>query len=227
MPSLGADMDAGRVARWLVKPGDVVQRGDIVAVVETEKSTIEVEIFEAGVIEELLVPEGDEVAVGTALARIGVPEQWPPRLRRRAPAAGSGGRRRCSRGGADKPPRLARPGIVVSPVVRHLAERLGVDVHALEGSGAGGAVTRADVEHARSRTRRCATCTRPWCRPSPRAARHRRSPAPVGPARPSVVGHRSSPLARRVAAEPGSTCVASRERGRAAPSSSATCGVPS
>ncbi|HXX89840.1 MAG TPA: biotin/lipoyl-containing protein, partial [Acidimicrobiales bacterium] len=75
MPSLGADMDAGKVARWLVKPGDVVHRGDIVAVVETEKSTIEVEVFQAGVVEEILVPEGTEVPVGTALARIGAPAE--------------------------------------------------------------------------------------------------------------------------------------------------------
>ena len=69
-----------RSARWpsgWSSPGDVVRRGDVVAVVETEKSTIEVEIFEAGVIEELLVPEGDEVPVGTVLARVGAPDSAP------------------------------------------------------------------------------------------------------------------------------------------------------
>jgi pyruvate dehydrogenase E2 component (dihydrolipoamide acetyltransferase) len=70
MPSLGADMDAGTILEWRVKPGDEVHRGDIVAVVDTEKSDIEVEVFEDGVVEELLVEPGREVAVGTPLARI-------------------------------------------------------------------------------------------------------------------------------------------------------------
>jgi pyruvate dehydrogenase E2 component (dihydrolipoamide acetyltransferase) len=70
MPSLGADMDAGTVTEWLVKVGDEVHRGDIVAVVDTDKADIDVEIFESGVIEELLVPEGVKVPVGTPLARL-------------------------------------------------------------------------------------------------------------------------------------------------------------
>ncbi|MDA8343482.1 MAG: 2-oxo acid dehydrogenase subunit E2 [Actinomycetota bacterium] len=70
MPSLGADMDVGTVTRWLVRPGDTVHRGDVVAVVDTEKSEIEVEVFEDGTVAELVVPEGREVPVGTVLARI-------------------------------------------------------------------------------------------------------------------------------------------------------------
>ena len=62
MPSLGADMEAGTILEWRVQPGDVVHRGDIVAVVDTEKSDIEVEVFEDGVVEELLVDVGEEVA---------------------------------------------------------------------------------------------------------------------------------------------------------------------
>ena len=68
MPSLGADMEVGTVLQWLVKPGDAVKRGDIVAVVDTEKATIEVEIFQTGVIQKIVVPEGKEVPVGTLLA---------------------------------------------------------------------------------------------------------------------------------------------------------------
>src|SRR5271167_250593 len=68
MPSLGADMEGGTVLQWLVKPGDVVKRGDIVAVVDTEKATIEVEIFQTGVIQKIVVPEGEKVPVGTLLA---------------------------------------------------------------------------------------------------------------------------------------------------------------
>jgi pyruvate dehydrogenase E2 component (dihydrolipoamide acetyltransferase) len=116
MPSLGADMEAGTIVEWRVKPGDVVHRGDIVAVIDTEKSTIDVEVFEDGVIEEILVPEGENVPVGTVLARV-------------APQTPS-----------------AAP--VTSPVVRHLARDLGVDIAEVSGSGKGGTITRADVERA-------------------------------------------------------------------------------
>lgn len=70
MPSLGADMEAGTLVEWRVKPGDRVKRGDVVAVVETQKGAIEIEIFEAGKIEQILVDLNTKVAVGTPLARI-------------------------------------------------------------------------------------------------------------------------------------------------------------
>ncbi len=68
MPSLGADMDEGTLVEWLVAPGDAVHRGDIVAVVDTAKSAIEIEVFEDGVIEQLLVEPGTTVPVGEPLA---------------------------------------------------------------------------------------------------------------------------------------------------------------
>ena len=204
MPSLGADMDAGKVARWLVKPGDVVHRGDIVAVVETEKSTIEVEVFQAGVVEEILVPEGTEVPVGTALARIGAPAEAgapapgpvPPAAAVPAPAAPA------PPAPVPAPATAAvteHPGVVVSPVVRHLAERLGVDVHLLEGSGPGGRITRADVE--------AAALVPAGERPvsavhGRRAPARRRRPAPQ-PAPSGAGGKRVSPWARRVADDLG------------------------
>jgi pyruvate dehydrogenase E2 component (dihydrolipoamide acetyltransferase) len=70
MPSLGADMEAGTLVEWRVQPGDAVRRGDIVAVVDTEKAVIEVEVWEDGIVEELLVPVGRKVPVGTPLARL-------------------------------------------------------------------------------------------------------------------------------------------------------------
>ena len=71
MPSLGADMDVGTIVEWLVKPGDAVRRGQIVAVVDTAKAAIEIEAFEEGVVTEILVGTGVQVAVGTPLAMIG------------------------------------------------------------------------------------------------------------------------------------------------------------
>ena len=71
MPALGADMTDGTLVEWLIKPGDRVKRGDVVAVVETQKGAIEVEIFDEGIVSELVAPVGTQVAVGGLLARIG------------------------------------------------------------------------------------------------------------------------------------------------------------
>jgi pyruvate/2-oxoglutarate dehydrogenase complex dihydrolipoamide acyltransferase (E2) component len=71
MPSLGADRDAGTLVEWLKRPGDRVKRGDVVAVVETQKGAIQVDVFEYGVIERWLVEPGTTVPVGTPLVLIG------------------------------------------------------------------------------------------------------------------------------------------------------------
>ena len=83
MPSLGADMSAGTLTAWLKQPGEAVAKGDIVAVVHTDKADVEVEVFAAGVIDRLLVEPGTEVPVGTPLAVIredgaapGAPSHW-------------------------------------------------------------------------------------------------------------------------------------------------------
>src|SRR5512135_3768886 len=91
MPSLGPDMAAGTLVEWLVKPGDLVKRGDIVAVVETQKGAIEIETFQAGQIEKILVELHSEVPVGTPLALIrtegeAAPAAAAPVVARPAPA---------------------------------------------------------------------------------------------------------------------------------------------
>jgi pyruvate dehydrogenase E2 component (dihydrolipoamide acetyltransferase) len=83
MPSLGADMEDGKLVEWLVKPGDAVHRGDVVAVVETQKGAIEIEIFEDGIVQSLEAELGTTLPVGAPLALIGdgtaatAPEQKP------------------------------------------------------------------------------------------------------------------------------------------------------
>ncbi len=129
MPSLGADMTEGTLVEWLVHPGDVVHRGDVVAVVDTVKSAIDVEVFEEGRVEELLVQAGTSVPVGTPLARLA---SFEPARTPEPPPAPVG--------------RAKAPS--VTPVVRHLAHERGVDLSAVVGSGPDGAVTRADVEQA-------------------------------------------------------------------------------
>lgn len=70
MPSLGADMEAGTLVEWMKQPGDRVERGEVIAAVETQKGAIEIEVFETGVLEKILVDVGQQVPVGTVLALI-------------------------------------------------------------------------------------------------------------------------------------------------------------
>ena len=132
-------MEHGKIVEWLVKPGDYVRRGDLVAVVDTDKTVMDVESFQEGVVAELLVDLGETVPVGTPLARItqtpaevGAPRQEAPPPRAEAAAVAVTA--------TEAPP--------VAPPVRHLAHRLGVDTARIHGTGKGGAITRADVEHA-------------------------------------------------------------------------------
>ncbi|MFG2302546.1 dihydrolipoamide acetyltransferase family protein [Actinacidiphila glaucinigra] len=156
MPSLGADMDEGLVQEWLVRPGQHVDRGDVVAVIETAKSTIEAECFHSGTVERLLVEPGTTVPVGTALAVIGAdrPQRRTARQPRSArpshpPSAepAPAGRPHGTPGTPqERPDAVGEP--VATPLVRALADERGLDLARLHGSGPGGRVTKADVEHA-------------------------------------------------------------------------------
>jgi pyruvate dehydrogenase E2 component (dihydrolipoamide acetyltransferase) len=147
MPSLGADMEIGKLVEWLVVPGQRVRRGDIVAMVETQKGLFEVEIFTDGVMGELLVQPGQTVPVGTILATMdngaagageGATAMPPPAA---APAAAEP---------AAKPPAqpAAASRIASSPSARQLARELGIDLATVTGTGPHGAIGRGDVEAA-------------------------------------------------------------------------------
>ncbi len=150
MPSLGADMDEGTVTEWLVHPGDTVRRGDIVAVVDTDKADVDVEIFEDGVIDEILVPTGERVTVGTPLAVVRSSASAPEVARpTEVPAAAPAPVARASiREPAAEPAGTPTADATSSPVLRRLARHLGVDLDDVVGSGPDGAVTRADIEAA-------------------------------------------------------------------------------
>lgn len=140
MPTLGADMAKGTLLTWHVKPGDTVHRGQVIADVDTEKSAIEVEIWDDGVIDELCVPEGTEVPVGTLLARLtpqtrpAAPPAPPVAVRAAAPVL--------------VPPQPRHAPAAQSPVLRRLANQLHVDLERVHGTGRAGRITRADVERA-------------------------------------------------------------------------------
>jgi pyruvate dehydrogenase E2 component (dihydrolipoamide acetyltransferase) len=160
MPSLGADMEAGTLVEWLIKPGDRVKRGDIVAVVETQKGAIEIEVFEAGEVEQILVDVHSRVPVGTPLARIRADDEARMGAAAAAPAIAPGPAEKPApsapaprRPAAAMPPARARtvapsaaPRARISPAARSLAEMHGIDAATIGGSGPGGIVVRADVE---------------------------------------------------------------------------------
>lgn len=142
MPSLGSDMEAGTLIEWTVAPGDTVARGDVVAVVETQKGAIEIETFEAGTVHELIAELGQTLPVGEPLAQIGAEgEAVAPTPEPEVPPVA-----------AAKPdpqpiaPPVATGGAGASPAARRAAQEAGIELASLKGSGPGGAVVLADVE---------------------------------------------------------------------------------
>jgi pyruvate dehydrogenase E2 component (dihydrolipoamide acetyltransferase) len=129
MPSLGADMEAGKLVEWRIKPGDTVARGDVVAVVETQKGAIEIEIFETGVVRALLAEIGQTLPVGAPLAEIGGNDTQAPA---QAPVITP----------PTKPAPAAPP---ASPAARAEAQAAGLNLADIHGSGPDGAVLLADV----------------------------------------------------------------------------------
>jgi pyruvate dehydrogenase E2 component (dihydrolipoamide acetyltransferase) len=160
MPSLGADMEAGTIIQWLVKPGDAVKRGDIIAVVDTEKATIEVEVFQTGIIQSILIAEGEKVPVGTVLALIrtdggvaAAPEAKPappPPPKAAPPPPPPAPAPAAPRAAAPERPRAAKPAerLRISPLAMRIALELKVDLSKVVGTGLDGAITKADVERA-------------------------------------------------------------------------------
>lgn len=189
MPSLGADMDEGKLNEWLVSPGDTVKRGQIVAVVETTKAAVEIECWHDGVVGELLVPVGQTVAVGTPLATLLEPGDKPGEAKTTAtPTAEAAAPAAEAPAAPPTPDRGAEPAPVghrlwVSPVARRTAATLGVDLKTVAGTGPQGAVTLHDVEHAA-------------------ATVHHETPKPI-------------PAAQPASTEPKSAAQKARERGAA------------
>jgi pyruvate dehydrogenase E2 component (dihydrolipoamide acetyltransferase) len=158
MPLLGADMESGLLVEWLIKPGQSVKRGDIVAVVETEKGAVEVECFEDGVVDALLVQPGTQVPVGEVLAILHAEgEAVPPTQAVAREAAGGASTvapaappvTRTTTPVPNPPPAVdASKQYKVSPTARRRAQELGVDLSRVVPSGPEGVVSLADVERA-------------------------------------------------------------------------------
>jgi pyruvate dehydrogenase E2 component (dihydrolipoamide acetyltransferase) len=172
MPALSPTMEEGTLAKWHVKVGDTVRSGDVIAEIETDKATMEVEAVDEGVVESLLVPEGTEaVKVNATIARLagaggGPPSPASPVLppkgqegiervnavaepKPTSSPTGAGGPRSSGGGDAATPPTV-KPDtrILASPLARRLAEQRGIDLASIEGSGPHGRIIRRDLDAA-------------------------------------------------------------------------------
>ena len=161
MPSLSDTMTEGTLLKWLIKPGDAVTSGQVVAEIQTDKATMEQNVFASGIVHKLYVNEGDKVPIGAAMAMLledgesapsddaapttaaapvaaaagapGAAAPSPSPSRSTAPALAGGGAR--SRGGRIK----------ASPLARKVATDRGVNLASVTGTGPGGRIIRADV----------------------------------------------------------------------------------
>lgn len=180
MPALSPTMEEGNLAKWHVKAGDKIEPGQVIAEIETDKATMEVEAVDEGVIAEILVPEGSQgVKVNTPIATLaGEGEAAKPAKKEETLKAQpqkpsplgegreGGGARRTVASESDRPPPQPLPQgggarILASPLARRLAEQGGIDLSGLQGSGPNGRIVKADIEAAAK---------------SPRAAQQQQAP---------------------------------------------------
>lgn len=208
MPSLGADMDAGKLLEWYVQPGQEVHRGDIVALVDTDKAAIEVEVWDDGVVDSLLIQPGEKVPVGTVLAHLRAPgEAAGVAVQDGAPAPAGPEEPRLAPEPAVAAPSATVEGAVpthaaaphatpphATPSARAAAREAGLDVRALRGTGKHGVVTHADVLAASAVTPEMAEMAA-----APRTPSAPRTPAVT----PSTGRPHVTPRARRLARERG------------------------
>src|SRR4051812_49092786 len=181
MPALSPTMEEGTLAKWLVKEGDDVKSGDILAEIETDKATMEFEAVDEGKIAKILVPEGSEgVKVGAPIAILAgegedasaapKPDTAPPPPPKApaAPKADSTPKAAPAAPAPAAPPQPAAPPraegerIKASPLARRIAEARKIDLSGIQGSGPGGRIVRADVDAATGRA--------PAAAPAPTAA---------------------------------------------------------
>ena len=196
MPALSPTMEAGTLARWHVKVGDLVRPGDVIAEIETDKATMEVEAVDEGEVLELVVPEGaEEVRVNAVIARLkgeeearpAPPPAAPPPAEPASAAAPPAAPSAPSPATPPEPSASAGAGRVrASPLARRVAATLGVDLAGLTGTGPGGRIVRADVEAAAGRVPAAGVLPAPAASvPPPAEAEPAVTPAPPAAAPPA------------------------------------------
>ena len=206
MPRLSDTMEEGTLSQWVKHEGDQVRKGDILAVIETDKAAMEMEAYDEGMLTSILVEEGSSVPIGTPIAVIGdqatgvaAAPAAPRAAQAPAAAAPPSGQGPAAPGAATAvapppPPALPPPPpeqVRTSPLARSLARKHGVDLAAISGTGPGGRIVRADIEDAARRL----GAVHPVPPPATQAVTRTAAPAPIRPAIPP-------PAAAAVAAPP-------------------------
>ncbi len=205
MPALSPTMEEGTLAKWHVKVGDKVRTGDVIAEIETDKATMEVEAVDEGAVEALLVAEGTEgVKVNAPIARLsgeGEATAAPP-APKSSPATAGAGDREAVEGALPKaqstastplpsppsPPATPPPQageaqgtrILASPLAKRIAGQKGLDLAAIKGSGPHGRIIKADVENAQPGQAKAAPAPAPTGQPAPAAPRQVQSLEQMG-----------------------------------------------
>lgn len=157
MPKLGFDMAEGTLVRWVRAVGEAVEKGEILAEIETDKATVEVEAVESGTVRKLLVQEGTAVPIGTPIAVLGTPDEpidMLPELAEGATQAAEQPKPAASPAPAPVAP-PAQPSVAeasgrvrASPLARRMAAEHALDLSRIRGSGPGGRVTKRDISAA-------------------------------------------------------------------------------
>ena len=159
MPALSPTMTEGKLAKWLKKAGDTISSGDLIAEIETDKATMEVEAADEGILGKILVPEGTEgVAVNTPIALILEEGEDASALAAASPAKTAAPKAEAQKAAAPAAPPAPRPAGAsagsgrkfASPLARRLAAEAGIDLAAITGSGPHGRIVKADIDGAKA-----------------------------------------------------------------------------
>jgi pyruvate dehydrogenase E2 component (dihydrolipoamide acetyltransferase) len=188
MPRLSDTMEQGTIVKWSVKPGQKVAAGDVIADIETDKATMELQTFDEGTVGELVVAEGQQVPVGTVIMTLvgaGEPAAAKPATASAPAAAAAAPAKAAASGGSSAPTTVAAPPkatpttagtnghhagerVFASPLARKIADESGIDLGEIQGTGPSGRIVRKDVEAALEGRSEVARHSVPGVRPASR-----------------------------------------------------------
>jgi pyruvate dehydrogenase E2 component (dihydrolipoamide acetyltransferase) len=191
MPRLSDTMQEGTIARWLKKVGDKVNKGDILGEIETDKATMDLEAYESGILERILVQEGETVPIGQTIAVLGtgagttaaVPAEQPVQVAAQPSVPTAQAAPPTPAVSAPRESVAAGDGAAVkaSPLARRMAEEYGINLSQVRGSGPGGRIVRDDIEDFREQRGVAAQAP---AAPAPTAPAAPMAPTPPAPAVP-------------------------------------------
>ncbi len=210
MPRLSDTMQQGTIVKWNVKEGQKVKSGDVIADIETDKATMELQSFDDGVVAAIPVPQGQTVPVGTVMLVLATAGEDVAAVKAKA-GSGAAPAAKAAGGSASNAPAAAATAVMeptsngvngshgeghgtggrifISPLARKIADEAGLDVSRVQGSGPGGRIVRKDVEEAIAAGSAAPRAAAPAAKAAPSAA-----PAP----RPIAVPAASATLAGKL-----------------------------